>query len=116
LDVRDFVWSDDADDWEPLGQNMHAGFTAEKSGHFVSLSEDGRTIAMGDPGARGTGEGSVAGHGHLFELKDVEWIQFCPNYDGEATGDQFGHAVALSGNGDCLVAGAPFNCALGKEQ
>jgi hypothetical protein len=116
LDVRAFVWSDDADDWEPLGQNMHAGFTAEKSGYFVSLSEDGRTIAMGDPGARGLGEGAVAGHAHFFKFKDIEWIQFGPNYDGEAAGDQFGYAVALSGNGNCLVAGAPFNRALGEER
>jgi hypothetical protein len=116
LDVRAFAWSDDADDWEQLGQNMHAGFLDEKSGYFVSLSEDGRTIAMGDPGARGEGDGAVAGHAHFFEFKNGEWIQVGPNYEGEAAGDQFGYAVALSGDGDSLVAGAPYNRGLGEER
>ena len=116
LDVRAFIWSEDTDNWEQLGQNMHSGNEDEKSGYFVSLSEDGRKIAMGDPGARVQGQGAVSGHAHFFEFKDIEWIQAGPNYEGEAAGDQFGYAVALSGNGDFLVAGAPFNRAAGEER
>ena len=71
---------------------------------------------MGDPGARVQGQGAVSGHAHFFEFKDIEWIQAGPNYEGEAAGDQFGYAVALSGNGDFLVAGAPFNRAAGEER
>jgi hypothetical protein len=116
LDVRAFKWSVDTNDWEPLGEEMHAGNMAEKSGYFVSLSEDGRTIAMGDPGARVEGQGAVSGHAHFFVFKDGEWIPLGPTYEGEAAGDQFGYAVALSGNGEYLVAGAPYNRAMGKER
>ena len=116
LDVRAFIWSADLSDWEPLGQTMHANYTAEKSGYFVSLSEDGRKIAMGDPGARVEGQGAVSGHAHFFALKDGEWIQLGPNYAGEAAGDQFGFNVAMSGNGDYLVSGAPLNRATGVER
>ena len=38
------------------------------------------------------------------------------NYEGEAAGVQFGYAVAMSGNGDYLVAGAPYNRAMGEER
>jgi hypothetical protein len=38
------------------------------------------------------------------------------NYGGESPGDQFGYAIALSGNGKYLVAGAPHNRALGEER
>jgi hypothetical protein len=116
LDVRAFIWSADTDNWEPLGQNMHSGNMAEKSGYFVSLSDDGRTIAMGDPGARVVGQGAVSGHAHFFAFKGGEWLQLGPNYEGEAAGDQFGYAVALSGNGDYLVASAPYNRASGEER
>jgi hypothetical protein len=74
LDVRAFVWSDDADDWEPLGQNMHAGCVQEKSGYFISISQDGRTIAMGDPEARVEGQGAGTGHAHFFAYMDGEWL------------------------------------------
>jgi hypothetical protein len=115
LDVRAFIWSADTDDWESLGQNMHANYLAEKSGYFVSISENGRKIGMGDPGARVEGQGAVAGHAHFWEFKDEKWIQLGPNYEGEAAGDQFGYAVAISGNGDYLVASAPRNRALDGE-
>ena len=116
LDVRAFIWSADTNDWEPFGQSLHSGNLAEKSGYFVSLSENGRKIAMGDPGTRVKGEGAVSGHAHFFGYKDGEWNQIGPNYQGEAAGDQFGYSVAISGNGDCLVASAPFNRALGEER
>jgi hypothetical protein len=77
LYVRAFTWSADSGEWEHLGQNMHTGYTAEKSGYFVSVSEDGRTIGMGDPGARVEGHGAVAGHAHFFVFQEDrdEWIQ-----------------------------------------
>jgi hypothetical protein len=71
---------------------------------------------MGDPGARGVGLGSVAGHAHFFKFEDGVWMQVGPNYNGEAAGDQFGYAVTLSGNGDYLVAGAPYNRGSGEER
>ena len=42
------------------------------------------------------------------ESNDV-WTQVGSDIEGEAIGDNFGHSVSLSGDGNILVVGAPYN-------
>jgi hypothetical protein len=115
LDIRVYEW--DGSEWVQMGEKLHGFTPGEKSGYFITLSDDGKSMGMGDPGRQSEGGGSVAGHIHLYKFDDMSqlWIQIGPNRDGDATGDQFGRAVALSGDGKYLAAGAPFNRGEGVE-
>jgi hypothetical protein len=143
LSVRAMTWSDTSQEWELMGnRTIHGNSTVElKSGYFISISRDGRRIAMGDPGRRLETAGAT-GHAHIFEYQEQKasssssvkendyigytttssstsswvWTQLGPNIWGEAAGDQFGYAVSLSGNGQRLGVSAPFNRGQGQER
>lgn len=52
-----------------------------------SLSEDGRTMVMGDPGRRGeAGLGGNRGHAHVYFFDEDSWEQIGPNIEGDAPG------------------------------
>jgi len=99
----------------------------------IGYSDDGLTMVMGD---RGTDEGGRSrGHAHIYKYINKEWIQMGPNgrsakvrrlfccafglplsqmtyfftVEGAADGDNFGFAVAISGDGSRFAAGAPFS-------
>ena len=118
LDVRVFEW--DGFEWIQLGANIHAFEPGQKSGYFISLSNDGMRIAIGDPGgnsneAPASGDGDT-GHVHAYQYNDELqfWEQNGPNHNGDSPGDQFGSAVALSGDGNYFAASAPYNSGRGQ--
>ena len=115
LDVRAYTWSEAADDWEPRGSNIHELFDSEKSGYFINLSRDASRIAMGDPGSRFR-DMRATGHVQVLEFDGTDWVKIGDNIWGEAAGDQFGHSISISGNGERLAVGAPYNRALGEER
>lgn len=79
------------------------GIGTDKFGFAVDVAGD--TLVIGAPNhySGGTGPGSV----YIFARNSGEWEEgqrfFAP---GEAVGEEFGHALSLSG--DLLVVGAPF--------
>lgn len=79
------------------------GIGSDKFGFAVAA--DGDTLAIGAPNhySGGTGPGSV----YIFARNAGEWEEgqrfFAP---GQAIGEEFGHALSLSG--DLLMVGAPF--------
>jgi hypothetical protein len=109
LDVRALEWSPDRKQWILLGETLHASAPGPKTGYFISLSDDGTVIAMGDPGTPGDSGGGVTGHAHIFKYDGDSWMQRGPNQNGEAPGDQFGFDVSISGDGRQFAVGAPFN-------
>ena len=115
LDVRAYGWSDTTGDWEPLGTNMHAFYKTPKSGYFVSLSQDGSLLVMGDPGRR-FGDNAGTGHAHLFVFDGQEWVQLGSSLWGDAASDQYGYTVSISGNGQRFAVGAPYNRGSGEER
>jgi hypothetical protein len=114
LDVRAFQFNTYTNNWELLGSNLHASAPGVKSGYFITLSDDGKIMGMGDPG-RKVENGAVTGHSHIYYYTGQEWIQLGPNQDGEAAGDQNGYAVQLSGDGKRFAVSAPANRARGYE-
>ena len=70
-------------------------------GFPVALSSDGSTLAAG---AAGTGPGAV----HVFTRSGTTWSEHSHVLASNAApGDKFGYAVAISGDGQTLVVGAP---------
>jgi hypothetical protein len=73
----------------------------------VSLSSDGKTVAIGaiyndDPSS---------GHVRVYEydLSSLSWKQPGDDIDGEAAYDSSGTAVSLSADGMTVAIGAPYN-------
>jgi hypothetical protein len=55
------VYRTDADPelgWMQLGDNIDGEAVGDESGHSVSLSADGNTVAVGSPGNDDNGDGS----------------------------------------------------------
>jgi hypothetical protein len=97
LSSRVFQYNAEKDRWSQLGKDL--------VGRAVSLSEDGKVIAVGNPLTRdGAGETIV----YVFD-KDGQWTQIGKNILGEIEGDAFGAALALSEDGKRVAVGAPLS-------
>ncbi len=98
--------------WIQQGSDIDGEEDADWSGHSVSLSADGNTVAIGAPfNAGGTGQGHV----RVYRRVNGSWIKQGVDIDGEATGDLSGWAVSLSADGTTVAIGAPFNRFSGIE-
>lgn len=90
LDVRAYKWSTDETSWIQLGETLHAFSEGAKTGYFISLSDDGTTMCMGDPGRRDAGAGGNTGHAHVYIFNGVDyWDQLGPNILGDSAGKHF---------------------------
>jgi hypothetical protein len=65
LDARAFEWNEKDEEWVQLGENLHANEMGARSRYFITLSDDGMLLGMGDPGKRDSEGGSVTGHAHI---------------------------------------------------
>jgi hypothetical protein len=107
LVVEVYDYDEGTKEWKLVGENIHADKPGKKTGYWVSMSNDGRTIGMGDPG---TSEGGRSrGHAHTYRFDGSHWNQIGPDIEGKADGDNFGFSVSLSGDARHLAVGAPFS-------
>ena len=90
--------------WSQRGSDIDGEATGDRSGWSVSLSSDGNTMAIG-----AYGNSSSKGHVRVYTWDGSSWSQRGSDIDGEAAGDQSGHSVSLSSDGNTLAIGAPNN-------
>jgi LPXTG-motif cell wall-anchored protein len=98
--------------WTQTGTDIDGEATGDKSGSSVAMSADGTRIAIGAPFNNGSGtSGSTddTGHVRVYTLNNGTWTQTGTDIDGEATGDNSGSSVAMSGDGTRIAIGAPLN-------
>ena len=93
--------------WVQLGGDIDSEGHNDEFGSSISLSDDGNRVAIGAP--ENDGNGASSGHVRVFEFDGVSWEQLGLDIDGEASGDESGRAVSISGNGNRLVVGARYN-------
>ena len=91
---------------QQIGQIIEGKTIEGEFGSAISLSEDGKTIAVSDPD-QGNGLGSVSVF--KFKASNSTWVQHGEAIEGENTFDYFGYAVALSGDGKILAIGTPYD-------
>ena len=94
--------------WEQLGQNIEGRTTEDWFGHFVSLSDDGSIVAIGAP-KYNVNTGCVGVYKYTVDENGSSWKQLGEYIDGEATQDNSGNTISLSGNGSIVAIGAHFN-------
>ena len=90
--------------WGQVGLDINGEAIDDQSGYSVSLSADGKILAVG---ARGNSNN--AGHVRVYAWNGAAWVQRGSDIDGEAVGDRSGSSVSLSANGEIVAIGAPLN-------
>jgi len=100
--------------WIQQGADIDGEASGDQSGHSVSLSADGATVAIGSPNNDGGGDS----HGQVRVYKNTggTWIEQGADIDGESDDDQSGVSVSLSGDGTTVAIGAPLNDADGNNR
>lgn len=96
-----------------IGSDIPGASASDQSGRDIALNSNGNRIIIGS--FRNDGSGLDAGHARVFEYNGSNWSQIGNDIDGEATGDFSGAEVAISGDGNRVVIGAPFNDANGED-
>jgi hypothetical protein len=92
--------------WNQIGSDIVGEANGDESGVSVSLSATGKRVAIG--AHMNDGNGSSSGQARIYEFNEttLSWSQKGSDIDGEASGDQSGFTLSLSGDGNTVcVAG-----------
>jgi hypothetical protein len=94
--------------WKKIGDDIVGEANADRFGYSVSLSDDGKTIAVGAKSNNGNGEDS--GRVRVYRLDDSgsSWMKLGEDINGEAAGDYAGYSLSLSADGETIAIGAPY--------
>jgi len=95
--------------WIQIGQDIIGEANGDEFGQSVSLSDDGKTLAVGAWTADGNGD--YSGHVKVYQMDDSVsgWMQLGDDVDGEAAYDTSGFSVSLSADGNTVAMGSPAN-------
>jgi Secretion system C-terminal sorting domain/FG-GAP repeat len=93
--------------WTQMGADIDGEAADDYSGHSVSLSSDGNTVAIGAQG--NDGNGTWSGHVRIYHYNGTAWTQLGTDIDGEAADDHSGRSVSLSADGNTVAIGADGN-------
>jgi hypothetical protein len=88
--------------WEQLGQDIDGEAQDDKSGNSVSLSSDGKIVAIGTQ----DGNDNRSGHVRVYEYNGSSWIQLGRDINGDDANDWSGISVSLSSDGKTVAIGA----------
>ncbi|NJC24909.1 T9SS type A sorting domain-containing protein [Neolewinella antarctica] len=96
-------------EWTQVGPIIRGEDRGDYSGSSVSLSADGRRVAIGAPENGDFDTSMNRGHARIYEEQAGTWVQIGADIDGEREGDQSGWAVSLSANGKRVAISAVYN-------
>jgi len=107
--VRLFQLYRESNSWVQLGQDIEGSYAGDFFGWSVSLSSDGKRVAIGAP--YNDENGSSSGQVRVLEFSRAsnEWVKIGQNINGEAANDYSGGSVSLSHDGTVLAIGAHGN-------
>lgn len=91
------IYAFDGTQWMQMGNDIDGEAASDESGRSVSLSADGMRVAIG--AIHNSGGGGNAGHVRVYEYISNSWVKIGGDIDGEASGDNAGFSVSLSGDG-----------------
>jgi hypothetical protein len=95
--------------WRLLGEPLSGQANGDGFGTSVSLSADGRTLAVGSPGNSLAANASGLVQAFLYDIPGNFWQQMGSNIMGDQALDRLGVSVSLSSDGQTLAAGMVTN-------
>lgn len=103
------LYSVNSSSWQRLGNVINGEAPGDRFGRSVSLSEDGKTVAVG--GYKNDGNGDSSGHVRIYQMDDTgsEWTQLGNDIEGVAAFGMSGFEVDLSADGRVVVIGTPYH-------
>lgn len=107
VNLYEFTVFDGTSSWVLL-QTLEGGINGNQFGFAVSISGNGRRLAVASVGDDQNGENS--GLVQVFERRENSWDMLV-EYHGQQEGELFGASVSLSKDGRMLAVGAPFHAA-----
>ncbi|MDC6470891.1 lectin-like protein, partial [Flavobacteriales bacterium] len=94
--------------FQQIGQDIDGEATGDSFGNSISLSHNGKILAVG--GYQNDGiNGTNSGHVKVFEFTNGIWSQLGGDIDGENINDASGYSVSLNNNGSRVAIGATIN-------
>ncbi|MGB0429940.1 MAG: choice-of-anchor D domain-containing protein, partial [Bacteroidia bacterium] len=113
--VRIFEYNSSTSSWSQLGGDIDGETANDQSGRFVTMSADGKRVAIGT--YKNDGNGTDAGHVRIFDYNSStsSWSQLGSDIDGEAAGDRSGTSISMNENGSRVAIGAPYNDGNGTD-
>ena len=97
--VKVYIWSNNA--WVQRGNAINGINSYDYLGHSVTLSSDGRIVAIGSiySDVNTTNDGAV----YVYIWDNYEWTARGEILNGAADTNEFGHSIHLSSDGDTLA-------------
>ncbi len=107
------VFQNISGNWMQIGQDLNGSILLGGTGYDVSLSSDGKIIAIGSPfNANGT---NSAGNVKVYQNILGNWVQLGLDILGKIAGNNFGYSVSVSGDGSILAVSAPYATGKGGQ-
>ena len=104
------IYQNDNGTWTQIGNDIDGEVAYDRSGGYISLSDDGSVVAIGATG--NDGNGNWSGHVRIYQNDNGTWTQIGSDIDGEANSDYSGQSVSLSDDGSVVAIGAPVMMAM----
>ncbi|MFK7829357.1 MAG: hypothetical protein AB8B57_06220 [Congregibacter sp.] len=106
--VRVYFWNGSG--WEQRGGDIYGSALEDQFGSAVSLTSNGSILAIGAVQSEfegGLEEGT--GYARIVRWTGASWVPVGEDIIGDAVSDEFGGALALSGDGQTLAVGAALH-------
>lgn len=96
------IFEEQNGEWVQIGQNIIGPENNRTAGQTISMSADGKRVAIGIPA---TETGTVK----VYEEVNNIWTQLGSDINGESNLDFFGTALSISSDGTHVIIGSSFN-------
>ena len=93
--------------WTQLGSDIDGDKQNGRFGYSLSISDDGTIIAVGAPNYQNSS--GTQGLVRTYQYSSSSWSQLGGDLVAESSGDEYGTAVSLSGDGSIVAIGGPDN-------
>lgn len=107
------VFQNISGNWIQIGQDINGTILLGGTGIDVSLSSDGKILAIGSPFI--SNNTNSPGNVKVYQNVNGNWTKIGQDIVGKTAGDNFGYSVSLSGNGNVLAVGAPYATGKGGQ-